>query len=345
MRISDSNIEMGSLHSEFSFTQRKESLNFWIGDKKPEISSAAADQLALSNESHNRIINDSKEKTNNIIESINTKMDDLSFDPDIMIIKFFMEELFGIDLSFIFDNIHGKEISNKNDTQNNENDGWGLEYDMEKTYFEKEYMKFNAKGIVNTADGKQISFEFGLEMSRSFVEKNELHIRAGNAVEKDPLVINYDGNAAELTDQKFSFDIDADGEEDGIPFVKQGSGFLVFDKNDDGKINDGKELFGAISGDGFSELEKYDSDKNDWIDENDPVYDNLGIWSKDQRGRDSIFSLRSKNIGAIYLGKAYTRFSLNNITDNTKLGRTISTGIYLNENGKPGTLQQINLFV
>jgi hypothetical protein len=345
MKVLDSNIEMGSLHSEFFHIQRKESLNFWVGEKKPENTGMPTDQFQISDKAHEKIAKDSQKKANEIIDKINDELTDYSFDPDIMIIKFFMEELFGIDLSFIFDKIHGKEIKENTTQTDKDNAGWGLEYDFEETYIEKEYMQFSATGIVNTADGKQIKFELSLEMSRSFMEKNELHIRAGDAVKKDPLVINYDGKAAELTNQRFSFDIDADGEQDRIPFTKSGSGFLVFDKNNDGKINDGTELFGALTGNGFAELSKYDSDSNDWIDESDPIYDKLGIWTKDHSGKDSIFSLRQKDIGAIYLGNVLTKFSLNNLFDNSKLGKTVSTGLFLNENGKPGTVQQLDLFV
>ena len=62
----------------------------------------------------------------------------------------------------------------------------------------------------------------------------------------------------------------SDGRKDNISFVQPGSGFLAVDKNNDGKINNGKELFGPNTGNGFDELAKYDSDGNQWIDESDP---------------------------------------------------------------------------
>ena len=57
-----------------------------------------------------------------------------------------------------------------------------------------------------------------------------------------------------------------------------------------------------------------------------------------------IFTLKQKDIGAIYLENAQGSFSINNAS-NEKLGRAVSTGIFLNENGKPGTVQQVNLYV
>ncbi len=38
------------------------------------------------------------------------------------------------------------------------------------------------------------------------------------------------------------------------------------------KINDGSELFGTSSGDGFKDLATYDEDENGWIDENDSIF-------------------------------------------------------------------------
>ena len=61
-------------------------------------------------------------------------------------------------------------------------------------------------------------------------------------------------NVTSVSDMKFKFDIDSDGKVDEISFVGKSSGFLALDKNEDGKINDGSELFGTKSGDGFSDL-------------------------------------------------------------------------------------------
>ena len=63
----------------------------------------------------------------------------------------------------------------------------------------------------------------------------------------------------ELSDQTFYFDLDADGKEEEIS-VLNGSGYLALDKNGDGVINDGSELFGTKNGDGFADLARYDED-------------------------------------------------------------------------------------
>ena len=65
------------------------------------------------------------------------------------------------------------------------------------------------------------------------------------------MVINFQGTGAELSDLRFTFDMDTDGMSEDNAFVGPGSGFLILDKNGDGVINDGRELFGPQSGDGF----------------------------------------------------------------------------------------------
>lgn len=61
--------------------------------------------------------------------------------------------------------------------------------------------------------------------------------------------------------------MDCDGKQEEISKLNAGCGYLALDKNGDGVINDGNELFGVKTGDGFYELSKYDSDLNGWIDE------------------------------------------------------------------------------
>ncbi len=222
--------------------------------------------------------------------------------------------------------------------------GWGYSYDSYETYQETESTSFQVSGIVKTSDGQEIQIAASLNMSRSFYSYNELHIRAGDALLCDPLVINFSGSAAELTERNFSFDLDTDGNMDTISFLREGSGFLALDQNGDGIINDGSELFGPSSGDGFADLAQYDEDGNGWIDETDSIFDQLRIWTKDANGKDSLFALGQKGIGAICLACMDTEFSLTN-SSNELNGKVVSSGIFLKENGTVGTMQQIDLRV
>lgn len=134
-------------------------------------------------------------------------------------------------------------------------------------------------------------------MSRSFEEYYETTHTEEVLQMMDPLVINLDTNIAGLSDQKFEFDIDCDGIKDTISMLEKGSGYLALDKNNDGSINDGSELFGTSSGDGFKDLAIYDEDGNGWIDENDEIFDKLLIWSKDADGNDELYTLKEAGVG------------------------------------------------
>ena len=137
------------------------------------------------------------------------------------------------------------------------------------------------------------------------------------------------------------FDLDADGHEEAISRLGPGSGFLALDKNGDGKINDGSELFGATSGNGFADLAQYDSDGNGWIDEADEIFDKLLIWSKDENGNDQLVGLGKAGVGAIYLGAQDTQFSMNS-QQNQMNALIRQTGMFMYENGGVGTIQQID---
>ena len=208
---------------------------------------------------------------------------------------------------------------------------------------EEEQTTFSTTGMVKTADGREISFNLDVGMSRRFEEYYEETHSIGVVSYCDPLVINLDTNIAQVSDQKFFFDLDQDGIEDEISTLKSGSGFLALDLNGDGVINDGGELFGTKSGDGFSDLAKYDADGNGWIDEADDIWDKLLIWIKDDEGNDKLYHLSDLGVGAIGLNNVSTQFALNSEQDNHNNAMIRNTGIFLYENGTVSTVQHLDL--
>ena len=218
----------------------------------------------------------------------------------------------------------------------------GGQYTAEFYYEENETTSFSTDGVVKTSDGREISFNVELTMSRSFTQYTSQTIDFGSPRFMDPLVINLDAPAADVQDQKFFFDLDADGHQEAISRLGSGSGFLALDKNGDGQINDGSELFGAFNGNGFADLAKYDNDGNGWIDEADEIFDKLLIWSKDANGNDQLVGLGKAGVGAIYLGAQDTQFSMNNARNQAN-AMVRQTGMFLYENGGVGTIQQLDL--
>lgn len=216
----------------------------------------------------------------------------------------------------------------------------------ETTYFysEAETTAFSSTGTAITADGRKLEFDVSFTMSRSFmVEYKESAFTQYSQVLTDPLVIQLDSNPLSLSDQTFFFDIDCDGHKDEISNLGYGNGFLAYDKNNDGIINDGSELFGPQSGNGFYDLSQYDFDSNGWIDEADDIYSHLKVWTKDENGNDRLLSLKEADVGAIYLGSSTTEFSFTN-KNNALNGLLRQSGIFLKEStGAAQIIAQIDL--
>jgi len=207
---------------------------------------------------------------------------------------------------------------------------------------EREQTAFRSRGFAVTEDGRSIDFNVEFAMSRSFSEKYE-SLTSQEFVLTDPLVINVDSAVTSVSDQKFSFDLDGDGKRENISFAGKGSGFLALDRNGNGVIDDGSELFGTKSGNGFADLAACDGDGNGWIDENDEVFSKLRVWVKDEDGGDRLLDLREADVGAIYLGCADTEFSLKDKTTNETNAVIRKTGVYLKESGGAGTLSHVDL--
>lgn len=214
------------------------------------------------------------------------------------------------------------------------------------TYSEFEETDFAAKGQAVTEDGRVIDFNVDITMSRSFMQYTQVQlprlIPSFSSALMDPLVINVGSDVAQVSDQKFKFDLDCDGEEEEISMLGRGSGFLALDINGDGKINDGSELFGTKSGDGFEDLRKFDSDGNGWIDENDDIYNKLRVWYVNENGNEELIDLKTADVGAIFLGEQGTEFTM--LGGNQQLNAVVrSTGIFLKESGGVGTVQHVDL--
>lgn len=217
-----------------------------------------------------------------------------------------------------------------------------LNYSQESYFEESESANFSTVGTVRTADGREINFNVNVGMSREFQEYYRDDLELASFTMCDPLVINLDTDVAQLEDQTFYFDIDADGELDEISSLGAGSGYLALDKNGDGVINDGSELFGTASGNGFADLAKYDEDGNGWIDENDAIWEKLKIWTKDENGNDILYRLADKGVGAICLQNVSTDFTQKGSSGQT-LGAIRNTGVFLYENGNVGTVQHVDV--
>ncbi|AOY78042.1 hypothetical protein [Clostridium formicaceticum] len=347
MIIENANILMSSQHKRQEKYEKSENLTAWIGNSSNgnQGTSFLKDTLTVSEEAL-ALYQEKIAAMKQTSEGEPTEIPDIH-KQKMLLLQTLLEALLQKRIQFFIpdfgkiktEGFHFPAIPNQQPSF-----GWGIAYDYQETYIETERMQFTSSGVIRTADGREINFSVDLTMSRSFAEYHSIQFRAGDAVVVDPLVINFNGNGVGLSEKKFSFDLTMDGKMEQISYLKPGSGFLAIDLNGDGKINDGSELFGPSTGNGFQELAQYDADGNGWIDENDPIYNKLMIWTKDENGSDQLFALGELGIGAIYLGSIQTPFHIKD-GQNQLHGQVSQSSIYVKENGTVGTVQQVDLAI
>lgn len=140
--------------------------------------------------------------------------------------------------------------------------------------------------------GKQSSISIAQDSMRQSSSRIDVKFKQGKSreltpsemgiIEVDPLVLDIAGDGLNLTKagEGGFFDINADGKVDNTAWVQGDDAMLVYDKNGNGIIDNGKELFGDQNGskDGFAELAKYDANKDGKISFLDPIYKALKLY-------------------------------------------------------------------
>lgn len=345
MKIAESSLQMASSQLMARHHEVSESLRVWSGGRPPEVGGPSPRPRELV-----QISDDGKAAQSAETQALQDSKEAVEKDPRIQLIKTVIEYLTGKTVKTI--DPRELEASQESRTEFAASlqaasasgpDGYGLDYHRHESYAEYERTSFSASGTLRTTDGKEISFQLDITMERYFSMESDTRIQMGDAIRpKDPLVINFGGTAAQLSDTAFRFDLDADGRLDQLRQLLPGSGYLVLDRNKDGKINNGKELFGPTTGNGFAELSKLDEDGNGWIDENDSAWNQLQVWTPDAEGKGALHSLKEADVGAISLQALSTPFSIKN-SANELLGQIVASSVYLKESGGAGSVQQVDL--
>ena len=159
----------------------------------------------------------------------------------------------------------------------------------------------------------------------------------------DPLIIDLDMDGLETTplEDGFCFDHENDGFREISAWVSKDDGILAYDKNNNGKIDNGNEIFGDnyIKSDGtkatsgFDALSDLDSNNDGVIDARDENFANIKIL----KGDGTILTLEEAGISSISLSKT----QINNVDAN---GNTqLSSGTYTRADGTTGTLGDFSL--
>lgn len=365
MIIASSSIQLNSQHQIEQLSQRQESLRVWhrSQQKQPAAADRTENRRARQAPERGRSLPDDTLKLSNSARQgavSKTQTQDAELPTDavnnltLQIIRRLVKEITGRDFTLFSaadlqrspDQIDAQAAQQppQHRTATANSEGYGLIYQESTMRFESETSDFSAEGTIQTGDGQSLRFSMSLAMSHRFYSESTREVRTGDAAKIDPLVIHFDGDTAELSSSRFQFDINADGELDHIAGLKAGSGFLALDKNQDGQINDGSELFGPVSGNGFADLAAYDEDQNQFIDAGDTIYQQLRIWQCQDDGSQRLSTLADKKVGAIYLGNLSTPFQVKD-SENRAQAEIAKSGFYLTENGEIGSVQQLNFVV
>ncbi len=142
-------------------------------------------------------------------------------------------------------------------------------------YYRKDDLEFT----VETPEGETLRVRYSREEGAVFGEFST------EVQEAEPLVLDLDGDGLDLTDVRKGeyavFDITGDGKKENVSWVRPDDGFLAYDRNGNGTIDSGKELFGDQHGakNGFEELARFDDNNDGVMDSSDSVFNDLRVWS------------------------------------------------------------------
>ena len=143
---------------------------------------------------------------------------------------------------------------------------------------------------------------------------------------RDPLALDLDGDGIETrgADGQVVFDHNGDGVKTGTGWLRPDDGWLVLDRNSNGTIDNGGELFGidtvkadgTKATDGFDALSDLDSNNDDVFDSSDTRFADVRVWrdlNQDGVSQSSELStLAANNIRSISLSKTTATTNLGN---------------------------------
>ena len=183
---------------------------------------------------------------------------------------------------------------------------------------------------------------------------------------RDPLTLDLNGNGLETVAPNATnpiyFDLTGEGVQSSVGWVAPSDGFLVLDRNGDGLINDGTELFGDATplvdangvvvgkaADGFEALAQEDTNADGVVNSADANFANLRVWQ--DANQDGISQANElKTLAELGIAS----FNVANVAHSQLLsnGNQIAdTGTYTKTDGSTGTagvtagMADINLVV
>ncbi|BBB67688.1 hypothetical protein UNDYM_3435 [Undibacterium sp. YM2] len=176
---------------------------------------------------------------------------------------------------------------------------------------------------------------------------------------RDPLTIDLNGNGLDTTGVSLTnpilFDHDGDGIKTGTGWILPDDGFLALDRNDNGTIDTGAELFGdstplyggGKAQDGFAALADQDSNHDGKVDKLDANWDKLRVWRDlNQDGvsqKNELFTLDQVGISSFSVAKTANSVFLANGNQIADLGSYTRADGTRGTVGEAGQVADVNL--
>ncbi|MFT5756766.1 MAG: hypothetical protein ACI9LM_001487 [Alteromonadaceae bacterium] len=229
----------------------------------------------------------------------------------VKMMKLILESTFGESIALVSTNMSNKikpvdiqDIPQDSSPANNEFPGVqirlgqnsfmaGDRLTVEEWQIHQQELSYKMQGEFDI-NGKQLSLDYSFTLAREKIKYTSFETTA--AALKDPLIVQFgEQSLGEISGQE-SFDINQDHKMDNLPVFLGDVGYLVYDKNANNKADNGSELFGPTSGNGFNELAQLDENNNGFLDKEDSAYQKLYLWQPD---KNTWLSLADAGIEAI----------------------------------------------
>ncbi len=171
----------------------------------------------------------------------------------------------------------------------------------------EQHLSYQVQGKF-TLNEQALSLDYNLFISNKRTSYSAVEMSA--AALKDPLIVQFGSQGLGNIKGQKDFHINQDNVIDELPIFAGDIGYLVYDKNNNQRADNGSELFGPTTGQGFNELTKLDSNNNGFIDAEDQQFAQLYIWQPNAKKNqtEQWLSLSDANIQAMSLSAVQTPF-------------------------------------
>jgi hypothetical protein len=175
--------------------------------------------------------------------------------------------------------------------------------------------------------------------------KSQHVLQAGKCCIASPLVLDLAGDGLNMGG-KVDFDLLGNGGRVETSWIRGDDALLVLDANENGRIDDGNELFGNTDehASGFENLATHDANNDGVIDARDPIYSQLRLWQDNGDGVSAAGELSTlPQMGVKAIELSYTESARVDLHGNQlrQTARFIRTAEFAGALGADGTVVDV----